>query len=58
MYFEEKDNGLPDLTSEEIVEISDYFGKTTDYKPINIAKDKLKRVVFDANNFFNKKKMS
>ena len=58
LYFEEKDDGLPDLTSEEIVEISDYFGKTTDYKSVNIAKDKLKSVVFDANNFFNKKKMS
>jgi hypothetical protein len=45
LYFEEKED-LPDLTSEEVVELNDYFGKNIDYKSVNIAKDKLKNVVY------------
>ena len=46
LYFEEKED-LPDLTSDEVVELNDYFGKNIDYKPVNIAKDKLKNVVYN-----------
>ena len=55
LYLEKNDEDLPDLTSDEMVELDDYFGKTIDYKYVNIPKDKLRKVVYNENNFFKKK---
>ena len=55
LYLEQNDEDLPNLTSDEMVELDDYFGKTIDYKCVNIPKDKLRKVVYDENNYFKKK---
>ena len=51
LYMEHKDEDLPDLTSEEIVELNDYFGKNIDYKSLKIANDRLRRIVYNEKNY-------
>ena len=55
LYLERKDEDIPNLTAGEMVELDDYFGKTIDYKFVSITNNKLKKVVFEQNNFFKKK---
>ena len=54
LYLEEKDEDLPELTSEEAVELNDYFGKNIDYKFVRIASGKLRKIVYEGNTFFKK----
>ena len=56
LYLNENEEDLPDLTSGEIVELNDYFGKNIDYKYISIPNDKLRKVVYNENFFFKKYK--
>ena len=51
LYMERKDEDLTDLTSEEKIELNDYFRKNIDYKCIKIANDRLRRIVYDENNY-------
>ena len=52
LYMERKDEDLPDLTSGEIVELNDFFGKNIDYNYIKIANnDRLRKIVYDENNY-------
>ena len=55
LYLERKDEDMPNLTSDEMVELTDYFGKNIDYKCVCIPNNKLRNVVYDENNFFKKK---
>ena len=54
LYFEEKED-IPELTSGDMVELDDYFGKNIDYKFVNIPNEKLRKIVYEGNNFFKKK---
>ena len=54
LYLEEKDEDLPELTSEEAVELNDYFGKNIDYKFVRIASGKLRKIVYEGNTFIKK----
>ena len=38
-----------------MVELDDYFGKNIDYKFVNIPNEKLRKIVYEGNNFFKKK---
>ena len=55
LYMEKKDEDLPELTSDEIVELNDYFRKNIDYKYLKIANNKLRRIVYGEKKFFKKK---
>ena len=54
LYLEKKDEDLPELTSAEAVELSDYFGKIIDYKFVRISSGKLRKIVYEGNSFFKK----
>lgn len=43
---EYEDEDMPRLTSDEMVELSDFFGKNINYKFVNFATNKLKNVVY------------
>jgi len=49
---EKNNEDLLELTSEQVVEINDYFGKNIDYKFVNIAKDKIKNAIYKDERFY------
>ena len=50
-----EDEDMPKLTSDEIVELSDFFGKNIDYKYVNFASDRLKDVIYQESKNIDKK---
>ena len=55
LYLEYEDEDLPKLTSDEVVEFEDFFGKNINYKDVNFTSDKLKDVVYKENLSIMKK---
>ena len=52
-----EDEDMPKLTSDEMVELSDFFGKIINYKNVNFASNKLKDVVYqESKNIVKKNK--
>ena len=53
---ENEDDELPKLTSDEIVELNDFFGKNIVYKSVTFASYKLKNIVYSESkpNYFKK----
>ena len=50
-----EDEDMPKLTSDEIVELGDFFEKTIDYKCVKFASDKLKNIVYkESKNMYKK----
>ena len=54
LYLEKNIEDILELTSEQVVEINDYFGKTIDYKFVNIAQDKFKNPIYKDERFYKK----
>ena len=52
LYLEKNNEDLLELTSEQVVEINDYFGKNIDYKFVNIAQDKIKNAIYKDERFY------
>ena len=50
-----EDEDFPQMTSDEVVEISDFFEKNIDYKSVTFASNKLKNVVYKESKNISKK---
>ena len=50
-----EDEDFPQMTSDEVVEISDFFEKNIDYKSVTFASKKLKNVVYKESKNISKK---
>ena len=54
LYLEKNNEVFLELTSEQVVEINDYFGKNIDYKFVNIAQNKIKNIIYKDERFYKK----